>query len=48
VVLDTTEPAQHLIDRRRGYAQVALVQWPGTVYRSVVLVKPLRISNPHR
>jgi hypothetical protein len=47
VVLDTTEPAQHLIDRRRGYAQIALAQWPSKVYRSVVLVKPLRLSNPH-
>jgi GNAT superfamily N-acetyltransferase len=49
VVLDTAESAQHLIDgyRRRGCAQAALAQWPGKVYRSVVLVKPLRVSNPH-
>lgn len=41
---DTAGPAAHLIAmyEARGYAVVDTVQWPGKVYRSVVLAKPLR------
>ena len=40
---DTASPAAHLIAmyEARGYAVVDTVQWPGKVYRSVVLAKPL-------
>lgn len=40
---DTAGPAAHLIAmyEARGYAVVDTVQWPGKVYRSVVLAKPL-------
>lgn len=43
LAMDTAEPATHLVDfyRRLGYAHVGWVQWPGKVYRSVVLSKPL-------
>lgn len=41
--MDTAEQAAHLIKRYTGlgYAPVGFVQWPGKVYRSVVLSKPL-------
>jgi GNAT superfamily N-acetyltransferase len=41
LALDTAEQAQHLISlyARLGYAHVGFVQWPGKVYRSVVLSK---------
>lgn len=40
---DTASPAAHLIAmyEARGYAIVDTVQWPGKVYRSVVLAKPM-------
>jgi len=43
LAMDTAEQAIHLIDlyRRLGYGQVGSVQWPGKVYRSVVLSKQL-------
>lgn len=43
VAMDTAEPATHLIDlyNRLGYRTVGTFQWPGKVYRSVVLSKPL-------
>lgn len=39
-----SEPATHLVDlyAKLGYQQVAWVQWPGKVYRSVVLSKRLQ------
>jgi GNAT superfamily N-acetyltransferase len=41
--MDTAEPATHLVEfyARLGYGAVGHVQWPGKVYRSVVLGKPL-------
>ena len=52
LAMDTAEKATHLIDlyTRLGYRQVSTVQWPGKVYRSVVLSKPLstlRCSSLH-
>ena len=43
VAMDTAEPATHLVDfyTRLGYETVDTVQWPGKVYRSVVLRKRL-------
>jgi GNAT superfamily N-acetyltransferase len=43
LAMDTAEQAQHLITLYTGlgYRQVGFVQWPGKVYRSVVLSKPL-------
>lgn len=43
LAMDTAEPAMHLVDfyKRLGYAPVDSVQWPGKVYRSVVLSKRL-------
>ena len=43
VAMDTAEPATHLVSlyHRLGYATVGTVQWPGKVYRSVVLSKTL-------
>ena len=43
VAMDTAEQATHLVEfyARLGYAEVGTVQWPGKVYRSVVLSKPL-------
>ena len=40
---DTAESAAHLIEyyARRGYRQVALTQWRGKRYRSVILAKEL-------
>lgn len=40
---DTAEPAAHLVAlyRRLGFREVGRVQWPGKVYRSVVMSKPL-------
>ena len=42
--MDTAEQATHLITlyASLGYQAVARVQWPGKVYESVVLSKPLR------
>ena len=41
VAMDTAEPATHLVAfyARLGYESVDTVQWPGKVYRSVVLRK---------
>lgn len=43
LAMDTAEAATHLIDlyTRNGYQPVGWVQWPGKVYRSVVLSKRL-------
>jgi GNAT superfamily N-acetyltransferase len=43
VAMDTAEQASHLVSmyQRYGYQQVGRVQWPGKVYRSVVLSKAL-------
>jgi GNAT superfamily N-acetyltransferase len=43
LAMDTAEPAEHLICLygRLGYVKVGHVQWPGKVYRSVVLSKVL-------
>jgi GNAT superfamily N-acetyltransferase len=43
LAMDTAEQAKHLINlySRLGYEHVAFVQWPGKVYRSVVLSKVL-------
>ncbi len=43
LALDTAEPATHLVTlyRSLGYEPVSHVQWPGKVYRSVVLSKRL-------
>lgn len=43
LALDTAEQATHLIElyARLGYHPVGWVQWPGKVYRSVVLSKRL-------
>ena len=44
IALDTAEPAHHLVRLYKGlgYAHVGHVQWPGKVYRSVVLSKVLQ------
>ena len=44
LAMDTAEQAQHLISlyARLGYKHVGFVQWPGKVYRSVVLSKAIR------
>jgi len=44
---DTASPARHLIAlyEARGYEIVDTVQWPGKVYRSVVLAKRLRDAD---
>ncbi|HET7867535.1 MAG TPA: hypothetical protein VFL86_24285 [Burkholderiaceae bacterium] len=46
LAMDTAEQATHLIElyARLGYRHVACVQWPGKVYRSVVLSKQLAAS----
>jgi len=43
LAMDTAEQATHLIElyARLGYKHVGWVQWPGKVYRSVVLSKRL-------
>lgn len=43
LAMDTAEQAGHLVQLygRLGYRQVDWVHWPGKVYRSVVLSKPL-------
>ena len=43
LAMDTAEPAKHLVKlyTNLGYQQVDHVQWPGKVYRSVVLSKIL-------
>ena len=43
LAIDTAEPATHLVElySRLGYRHVGWVQWPGKVYRSVVLSKLL-------
>ena len=43
LAIDTAEQATHLVElySRLGYRHVGWVQWPGKVYRSVVLSKPL-------
>jgi GNAT superfamily N-acetyltransferase len=43
LAMDTAEQATHLLDlyTRLGWSDVGRVQWPGKVYRSVVLSKPL-------
>jgi GNAT superfamily N-acetyltransferase len=43
LALDTAEPAAHLVRmyERLGFAPVGFVQWPGKVYRSVVMSKVL-------
>ncbi|HXD07844.1 MAG TPA: GNAT family N-acetyltransferase [Burkholderiaceae bacterium] len=44
LALDTAEPATHLVRlySRLGFSAVGHVQWPGKVYRSVVMSKTLR------
>lgn len=44
LALDTAEPAKHLVGlyASLGFAPVGSVQWPGKVYRSVVMSKALR------
>ncbi len=44
LAMDTAEQAGHLIELygRLGYLPVDVVQWPGKVYRSVVLSKSMR------
>jgi len=46
LAMDTAEQAVHLVElyTRLGYRHVGWVQWPGKVYRSVVLSKPLAAS----
>jgi GNAT superfamily N-acetyltransferase len=46
LAMDTAEPATHLVALYTGlgYRHVDIVQWPGKVYRSVVLSKTLRAS----
>jgi len=46
VALDTASPAEHLRQRylKRGYRQVAEVQWEGKSYSSVLMVKPLQME----
>jgi GNAT superfamily N-acetyltransferase len=43
LALDTAEPATHLVQfyQRMGFVQVGFVQWPGKVYRSVVMSKAI-------
>lgn len=43
LALDTSEQAVHLTNfyARLGYSHVGVVQWPGKVYRSVVLSKTI-------
>lgn len=43
IAVDTAEPAEHLrrFYSRREYVQVQYSQWPGKVYRSVILSKCL-------
>ncbi|MDM4768560.1 GNAT family N-acetyltransferase [Pelomonas sp. SE-A7] len=43
LAIDTAEQATHLVElyERLGYRHVGWVQWPGKVYRSMVLSKPL-------
>jgi GNAT superfamily N-acetyltransferase len=44
LVLDTAEPAQHLVALygRLGYEHVGFVQWEGKEYRSVLMAKRLK------
>jgi GNAT superfamily N-acetyltransferase len=44
VAMDTAEQAHHLVALYSGlgYRPVGFVQWPGKVYRSLVLSKALR------
>jgi GNAT superfamily N-acetyltransferase len=46
LAMDTAEEATHLMElyARLGYHHVSWVQWPGKVYRSVVLSKRLAAS----
>jgi predicted N-acetyltransferase YhbS len=43
IALDTAEPAMHLIRYylSRGYRPIETAQWPGKVYRSVIMSKRL-------
>jgi GNAT superfamily N-acetyltransferase len=47
LAIDTAEQAEHLIKlyNALGYEHVGFVQWPGKVYRSVVLSKKLEGKN---
>lgn len=47
LAMDTAEQATHLIEfyARLGYKRVGWVQWPGKVYRSVVLSKRLAVAG---
>jgi GNAT superfamily N-acetyltransferase len=47
LLLDTAEPAQHLIDyyARLGFDTIGHVQWRETNYRSVIMSKPLSGSD---
>jgi GNAT superfamily N-acetyltransferase len=47
LAMDTAEPAEHLVRLYKGlgYAHAGWVQWPGKVYRSVVLSKPLAANT---
>ena len=44
LALDTAKPAVHFVDlyTRLGYKHVGSVQWPGKVYQSIVMAKPLQ------
>lgn len=46
LALDTAEPAAHLLQFyvRRGYRFIEYAQWPGKLYRSVVMSKTLSES----
>ena len=50
LAMDTAEQASHLISlyKALGYEQVGFVQWPGKVYRSVVLSKVLSDAYEQR
>lgn len=48
ICIDTAEPATHLVQYylARGYLHVGYVQWDGKRYRSVVMRKIIRPSEP--
>ena len=43
LAVDTAEQATHLTEfyRRRGYREICTIQWPGKIYRSVILSKTI-------
>lgn len=50
LALDTAEGADHLVGwyTRMGFRQVAIEQWPGKTYRSLILSKELPARAPSR